>query len=207
MSLIKSNEMNISFIYESQITNTIKCNINEKMINILKNYSNIIGKKLDSLFFIANGTQIDNYEKTINEIASKENKRIIEIKILVYKKSESINDDDSKNIYFLEENNTIKISCKKGDKIKSISEKYENLTKFKNNSIIYKYKGKELDLEKTFDDYNIKEKDIFINVYKKTLIYIIFTYLNIKYTIECYKEDKIEDICSDFASKNKIDKK
>ena len=98
----------------------------------------------------------------------------MEIKILDYKKSESINDDDSKNIYFLEENNTIKISCKKGDKIKSIREKYENLTKFKNNSIIYKYKGKELDLEKTFDDYNIKENDIFINVYKKTLIYYFY---------------------------------
>ena len=77
MSLIESNEMNISFIYESQMTNTIKCNINEKLINILNNYSNIIGKKLDSLFFIANGSPInnDNYEKTINEIASKENKR------------------------------------------------------------------------------------------------------------------------------------
>ena len=39
------------------------------------------------------------------------------------------------------------------------------------------------------------------------MIYIIFVYLNIKYTIECYKEDKIEDICSNFASKNKINKK
>ena len=39
------------------------------------------------------------------------------------------------------------------------------------------------------------------------MIYIIFAYLNIQYTIEYYKEDKIEDICSEFASKNKIDKK
>ena len=30
--------MNLSFIYELQKTNTIKCNINEKLINILKNY-------------------------------------------------------------------------------------------------------------------------------------------------------------------------
>ena len=52
MSLIESNEMNISFIYESQMTNTIKCNINEKLINILNKYSNIIGKKLDCLFLL-----------------------------------------------------------------------------------------------------------------------------------------------------------
>ena len=207
MSLIESDKMNITFIYESQKANTIKCNINEKLINIFKNYSNIIGQRLDSLFFIYNGSYIDDFEKTINEIANKESKNIMEIQILVYQKSEDINDDDSKNIYFLEEKNTIKIPCKKDDKIKSISEKYERLAKFNHKSIIYKYKGKELDLEKTFDDYNIKEKDIFINVNKKTLIYIIFAYLNIKYTIECYKEDKIEDICSDFASKYKIDKK
>jgi len=120
--------MNLSFIYELQKTNTIKCNINEKLINILKNYSNIIEKKLDSIFFICNGTIIDNYEKTINEIANNENKRIMKNEILVYQISEAINKDDNKNIYFLEENNTIKISCKKDDKIKNISEKYENLS-------------------------------------------------------------------------------
>ena len=63
-----------------------------------------------------------------------------------------------------------------------------------------------LDLEKTFEYYNISERDIFINVYEKTLIYITFIYLNVPYCIECYKEDKIEDICSDFASKHNISK-
>jgi len=52
----------------------------------------------------------------------------MKIEILVYQISEAINKDDNKNIYFLEENNTIKISCKKDDKIKNISEKYENLS-------------------------------------------------------------------------------
>ena len=39
------------------------------------------------------------------------------------------------------------------------------------------------------------------------MICILFVYLNVLYNVECYKEDKIEDICDDFASKNKIDKK
>jgi len=157
MSLIESDEINIIFIYESQKENTIKSNINEKLINIFQNYSKIIGKKLNSLYFICNGAPIDDYEKTINEIANKINKRIKEINILVYDKNESVNGDDSNNIYFLEENNTIKILCKKDNKIKFVSEKYEHLTKFNHKSIIYKYKGQELDLEKTFYDYNIKE--------------------------------------------------
>ena len=52
MSLIENNEMNISFIYESQMTNTINCNINEKLINILSIYSNIIGKKYILIFYM-----------------------------------------------------------------------------------------------------------------------------------------------------------
>ena len=32
-------------------------------------------------------------------------------------------------------------------------------------------------------------------------------HIYILYSIECYKEDKIEDICSEFASKNNINKK
>ena len=44
MRLIESDEINIIFIYESQKANTIKSNINEKLINILQNYSKIIGK-------------------------------------------------------------------------------------------------------------------------------------------------------------------
>ena len=44
MNLIESDEINIIFTYESQKENTIKCNINEKVINILQKYSKLIGK-------------------------------------------------------------------------------------------------------------------------------------------------------------------
>ena len=202
------NEMKITFIFDAQEYNTFKCNVNEKLINIFENYSNKLGKKLDSLYFLFNGEKIDDFQKTIYEIANEESKKNMEMKILVYQKSESISDDDSTiNVYFLEEENSKKITCKRNEKIKNIIDKYENQTNLNNKSVIYKYNGMALDSEKTFDNYNISEKDIFINVCKKTLIYIIFTYLNIQYNIECYKEDKIEDICSDFASKHKINKK
>jgi len=39
------------------------------------------------------------------------------------------------------------------------------------------------------------------------LIIITFAYLGVLYSEECYKEDKIGDICSEFASKNNINKK
>ena len=200
MSQNAHNEIKINFQFESVEFITIKSNVNEKLINIFKNFTNMKNQKFDSLFFLYNGELIVDFQKTIFELANKESKQNMEINILVYTKLESTIDDDSKiNVYILDKENTIKIPCKKEDKIKNITDKYEYQTKFNSKSILYKYKGMELDLEKTFD--------IFINVYKKTLIYIIFTYLNVQYSIECYKEDKIEDICSDFASEHKINKK
>ena len=40
--------------------------------------------------------------------------------------------------------------------------------------LIYKYQGVELDLEKAFDFYDSINTDIFINVYSRVMMYIIF---------------------------------
>ena len=98
MNLIESDEIKIIFTYESQKENTIKCNINKKVINILQKYSKLIGKELNSLYFICNGACLDDYEKTIKEIANKINISNMEINILVYEQSESVNGDDTKKI-------------------------------------------------------------------------------------------------------------
>ena len=201
-------EIIIKFTFEAQDIDIIKCDIKEKLINIFKNYSKKKVLELYSLYFLCNGEIINDFEKSFEELANTENKINMEINILVYKINESkINEDSLINVYFLEEKNTKRIKCQRKDKIKDICNNYEIQTNFRPNSIIYKYKGVELDLEKTFDSYDILNNDIFINVCSKTLIYIIFVYLGVLYNVECYKEDKIEDICSDFASKNNINKK
>ena len=198
-----SNEINIEFIFESQFTEKMKCNINEKIINIFKSYSKKIGIDLNSLYFLSNGDQIKDFEKTFDQLARKDNKTIMEIKILVYK----LNEDNNKmNVYFSEGDTITRLTCNKNETIKNVCERYENDSNLKPNSKTYKYEGIELDLDKTFADYNNSKNDIFIKVYPKTLIIITFAYLGILYSTECYKEDKIEDICSDFASKNNINK-
>ena len=70
----------------------------------------------------------------------------------------------------------------------------------------FKHKDIELDLDKTFADYDNSENDIFIKVYTKELIFLVFAYLGILYNIKCYKEDKIEDMCLEFDSQNNINK-
>ena len=198
-----SNEINIEFIFESQFTERIKCNINEKIINSFKAYSKKIGIDLNSLYFLYNGDIINEFGKTFDQLASKDNKINMEIKILVYK----INEDNNKmNVYFSEGDTTIRLTCNKNETIKNVCKRYEKDSNLKPNSKIYKHEGIKLDLDKTFADYNNSKNDIFIKVYPKTLIIIIFTYLGTLYNIECYKEDEIGDICSDFASKNNINK-
>ena len=218
MSQDTPKEIKIIFNFETQDIDIIKCNIKEKIITIFKNYFKKIGIELNSLYFLCNGDKICDFEKTFEEIANSENKENMEINILVYKASKSqidengtnksqINEDSKINVYFLEPKNTKRITCKRKDKIKNICEQYEMQTQFKSNSLIYKLNGIELDLEKSFDYYEKINNDIFIHVFSKELIIILFAYLNVLYNVECYKEDKIEDICSNFASKNNINEK
>ena len=197
-----SNEINIEF--EAQLNENMKCDINERIINVFNAYSEKIGIDLNSLYFLYNGDQINDFEKTFDQIITKDNKINMEIKILVYKVNE---DNDKINVYFSKGDTISRLTCNKNETIKNVCERYENDSNFKPSSKIYKHEGIELDLDKTFADYNNSKNDIFIKVYPKTLIIITFAYLGILYSTECYKEDKIGDICSDFASKNNINKK
>ena len=205
MSQIKRKQFKICFDFENE-KDYMYCDIKETLINVFKKYSEKKGIDLDSIYFLCNGEKIEDFQKTLEQIANTENKIAMEIYILVIKIL-PIDDDSMKNAYFLKGNEAIKIPCKKTDSIRETINKYENLTNCKPNSLIYKHKGIQLDPDKTFEDYDNINNDIFITVIPKTLICILFVYLNVLYKVECYKEDKIEDICDDFASKNKIDKK
>jgi len=198
---MNQEEYRVEFIYESIDKENIKCNKNEKLINIFRDFAKKRGIDLNSLYFLCNANKIDDYEQTFDQLANKVNKENMEIKILVYNANE-----ENFSVYFLEPNNARKYIVDKNSIIKDICDKYESDSNFRHNSKIYKYKDIELDLNKTFADYDTSKNDIFIKVYSKELLYIIFAYLGILYSIECYKEDKIEDICTDFASKNNIDK-
>ena len=101
MNQVSPEEIKIIFTFESQDIDIIKCNINEKLITIFKNYSKKIGTELNSLYFLCNGEKISDFEKTFEEIFNSENKKNMEINILVYKVSKSPIDEDSTiHVYF-----------------------------------------------------------------------------------------------------------
>ena len=118
-----ANEINIEFIFEAQFTERMKCNINEKIINVFKAYTKKIGRDLNSLYFLYNGDIINDFGKTFDQLANKDNKRNMEIKILVYK----VNEDNNKmNVYFSEGDTISKFTCNKNEIIKNVCERYEN---------------------------------------------------------------------------------
>lgn len=199
-----SDTFNVEFILESKDNDIIKCNRNEKLIKIFKDYAKKKGLNFNSIYFLCNGNKIDDFEQTFDQLANRENKESMEIKILVFSASEE--NAATINVFFLEIFNTKKYVCDPNVKVKEICDKYEKESNLRPNSMIYIYEGKELDLDKTFDDYENFKNDFFIKVFPKELVYIIFSYLGTLYSIECYKEDKIEDICANFASKNNINK-
>ena len=204
MSQPTSDVFNVEFTLDSKDSEIIKCKRNEKLINIFKDYAKKKRLNFNSIYFLCNGNKIDDFEQTFDQLANRENKEIMEIKILVFKAGEE--NLEAINVFFLEIFNTKKYVCDPDTKIKEICDKYEKESNFRPNSMIYICEGKELDLNKTFADYANSKNDIFIKVVPKELVYIIFAYLGTLYSIECFKEDKIEDICADFASKNNINK-
>ena len=165
----------IKFEFEAQLNENMKCDINERIINVFKAYSKKIGIYLNSLYFLYNGDKINDFEKIFDQIISKDNKINKKIKILVYKINE---DNDKMNVYFSEVDTINRLTCSKNEAIKNVCERYENDLNFKHSSKIYKHEGIELDLDKIFADCNNSKNDIFIKVYPKALIIIIFAYLD-----------------------------
>ena len=68
----------VHFIYNSN-TIVIKCNLNEKMIEICKRFLTIINKKIDDLYFIYEGQTLNNnsLELSYNKISKQLSKIII----------------------------------------------------------------------------------------------------------------------------------
>ena len=66
---------------------------------------------------------------------------------------------------FIKEGESVIIQCSKEEKMKTICDKYCNKINSNINSLLFLYGGKELNLNKKYEDYS-KEKTFIILVYK-----------------------------------------
>ena len=96
--------------------------------------------------------------------------------------------------------------------MKTICYEYANKKSLELNSLIFKYGGKEIDLNKKFDDiankYDKKCLGMTIEVYnRKSSSYLkvnFFYKSKSPYSIQCYKEDKIIDIIDEYTLKKSL---
>ena len=207
MNFLKLEEIILKFTYNSQANEELKFKINEKMINILKIYADKIGVDIDSLIFLYNGDKIENTEKELKDIINKEDKNRKEMNIVAYNivLNTSVKKDsgDIMIIFSVFSKSIIKKECKRNEKMKNICFQFacENGGEF--DSFTFKYLGKEIDFNKTFDQlansYDIQCNGMTILVYKKHLLMVNFIHELDSYPMESYKEEKIKDIFSKYT--------
>ena len=139
---------NVIFNYKGKET-IIQCNLNEKIKDILKRYTNKIEIYISKLYFIYNGNKI-NDNLILNEIINGEDKRRNTMNILVYENNEAIikeNQIKSKEIICpkCNENILIKLNeykinlfnCKNNHEINNIFlNEFENIEKIDISKII-----------------------------------------------------------------------
>ena len=193
------------------------CNRNDVLENILRNIASRKGINHNSLIFFYNGCKIDNTRNTINQIInhmdSDDNKMII----IAYDKDENeVVDKPATNLisinFILSSDDYCKKELSRDKTMKTVCYEYAKEKSLELNSLIFKYGGKEIDLDQKFDDiankYDKKCLGMTIEVYnRKSLSYLkvnFFYKSKSPYSIQCYKEDKIIDIIDEYTLKKSL---
>ena len=213
-----SEEIKVILNFESQQVSVILCKNDIVMENILMDFALQIKVEFTSLMFLHGGERISNFKQTFYQCMNEEDKKLKEINILVYKINKSLIQQSIQpnfiNIIFRKEwDRNIDIVIKKikrEETLKKVCEKYASEIGFNLNSIIFKYDGNEIDINKKFDDFaNDYDKDCFgmtIFISKINNLTVNFLFKNFEpFPMECSKEDKMQDIFYKYAKLNKLD--
>ena len=210
------NTINLIITYQNQDTKTFKCNPNEVLKDKLKKFTEDLKIKFNSVYYLYSGNTLggDNYNKTLYQIMSNQDKREKTMNILVYDNDFcEIDNQNEININIIFENEPETIREQRDKPLKEIFRAFAMKKGLNLNSLTFKYGDKRIiNLDKKFDDIaNKLDKKCLgmtISAYSienMTPVRINFTYNKIsKDSIDCYMEDKIRDIFNEYCSRNKL---
>ena len=219
------DKISLNIIYESQKVESLECNINDKIEEILISFAKKNNIEYSSLYFLYNGKifQKNSFKKSFFEIMSNFDKKEKSMNILIYRntttaannikpKQENINIEKMINIILIiDSKNPFVLQGKREDKLIDIINKNSAKIGFNIDSLTFNYRDNEIDLNKKFDDFasdtDKKLSGITLSVYTKTPIKVIFinkidnnnNYERIP-PFDCFLEDKIKDICLEYSS-------
>ena len=208
-----SEEITVIITFESQQAETFTRKLSDKIKDTLKLFASKLNKSFLDLLFLYSGNklEISDMEKTFEQIMNSQAKEDGQMHIIAY---ESLVHQGNiiKIIFIFEFAQIFKIEGEKEEKLKEIFIrcKEENKLDFGNYDLMmFKYGDKVIDLNNKFDDiankYDKKCLGMTILVYKKNQIKVNFIQEKKPiYSIECFMEDKIQDIINKYCSLNAL---
>ena len=208
---LTSDKITMTLYYNCQPSTTLICDKNEKLETILKNYANQIEEDFGSLIFLYDGQRIEDVTKPIQKIIRNSDYNENQIIVLCYKIDIDTNiyADTVKINFILNSNALTQRKESRHEKLEKICRDYARAQSLKFDSLLFKYGGKEIDLNKDFDGianpYDKQCLGMTIEVYYRNELKVNFLYKNKQsYTIKCFKEDKVSNIINDYISKNSL---
>ena len=143
----------IYYTYESEPEKSFKCKSNEKTKNVCHAIASKVKKNIKSISFLLNGTMItkSDYDQPINKFESSSNKG--ELHILVNTVEDSNSEEEKEvSLKFWFKNNPTVINSYNNIKISNIAKKFADKVGHDLNSLKFKYREKNLDLNKNFEE-------------------------------------------------------
>ena len=143
----------IYYTYESEPEKSFKCKSNEKTKNVCHAIASKVKKNIKSISFLFNGTIItkSDYDQPINKFENSSNKG--ELHILVNSVEDSNSEEEKEiSIKFWFKNNPTVINSYNNIKMSNIAKKFADKVGQDLNSLKFKYREKNLDLNKNFEE-------------------------------------------------------
>ena len=219
---LNSEELTLLISYESQKIETIKCRMNDRIGDILKKFAPQINEEFSNLTILYGGNIIkgDDLKKNFSQIINSFDKIEKTMNLLIYRKdlkvskkktlidtNQGTNIDEINIILIIDSKSPFIMKGKRDEPIKDIFNRHSMKIGLEINKLIFKYGMNEIDLNNTFNQIaNETDKNcsgITLSVYtsiNKNPLVVYFIYNNNKYKIDCFKENKIGDICYKYCS-------
>ena len=201
-------KITLKIIYE-QTPTKFECNINEILENVLIKFANENNLAYKSIYFLYSGSSLfpTQIEKPISEIITLRDKTEKIMQLLAYQlELDIIQEDEIIIILSIESVKIVKLTGKKGEKMKDI---IKDSIKLDLNWCTFKYKNNEIDLEQKFDDIADGEdkRQLKIDFTVNYTIPLIVNFVSGKkiYSIQCLLRDRINDKIDNYFSKKKLD--
>ena len=205
VDLMTPTEIELMITYESQAVDTLKCNSNDKIENVLQKFADKKNIENPSFMILYGGKTIqeDDLKKPLSQIMIGPDKEDKTMNILLYRNVTKVVKDRSNIniILIIDSKNVFHLQGKSEDKLRDILTKNQGKINADINSLIFKYGNKTVDLDKNFEQIaNDTDKNfcgMTLNAFSQNKLIVNFvckSYRQLRK--ECNTEDNIRKICN-----------